>query len=230
VVFKGFRDLDREYVVRVKALRRGRFELGLVKYTYHHMFGMRVIEGSWDEGLRLTILPRYRVIRRGVGRVKPSLVTPRVTPIRLGPHSTDFIEVREYAPGDPFKFINWKASARSTQGKLLSNEYEREGLRTVVFLVDVSENMRYGLPHENPLEYSIYLILSLAKALIRYGYNVGLWTLPATPCGLLNRGLRLLLRPCPSPCTYPHHPGIGNSSTYARTARRLCWLGVSVLA
>ena len=180
VVFKGFRDLEREYVVRIKALRRGKFEFGLVRYTYHHMFGMRVIEDSWDKGLRLTVLPRYRIIRRGVGRIKPSLVTPRVTPIRLGPHSTDFIEVREYAPGDPFKFINWKASARSTQGKLLSNEYEREGLRTVVFLIDVSEGMRYGLPHENPLEYSIYLILSLAKALIRYGYNIGLWTLPNT--------------------------------------------------
>ena len=178
ILFKGFRDVEREFKVRVKALRRGIYEFGRVKYTYHHLFGLRIIEGEFDEGVRLVVMPRYRIIRRGVGRIKPSTVTPRVTPNRLGPHSTDFMDIREYVPGDPFKFINWKATARSVEGKLMVNNYEREGLRNVIFLVDLGPWMRLGYPHENPLEFGASLILSLTKVLLRYGYNVGLWTIP----------------------------------------------------
>ncbi|WP_243676403.1 DUF58 domain-containing protein [Vulcanisaeta distributa] len=152
IIFKGFRDVDREFKFRIKALKRGGvYDFGRIRYTYHHLFGLRIIEDEVDEGIRLVVMPRYRVIRRGgVGRIKPSTVTPRVTPNRLGPHSTDFMDIREYVPGDPFKFINWKATARSIEGKLMVNNYEREGLRNVIFLVDLGPWMRLGYPHENP--------------------------------------------------------------------------------
>ncbi len=35
--------------------------------------------------------------------------------------------MRNYVPGDPYKFINWKATARDPGGKVMVNEYEREG-------------------------------------------------------------------------------------------------------
>jgi len=180
VIFKGFRDGEWAFRVRIKALRRGRFEFGLINYAYHHVFGMRVIEDRIKVSEELLVVPRYRIIRRSLGRIKPSTLTPRTTPTRVGPPSSDFLEVRNYLPGDPFKFINWKASARSPQGNLFINEYEREGLRAGIFLLDVGEWMRLGLPHENPLEYSVSLILSLSKMMLRYGYNVGLWTVPDT--------------------------------------------------
>ncbi len=180
VVFKGLRDGEWTFRVRIKALRRGRFEFGVINYAYHHVFGMRIIEDRIKVGEQLLVVPRYRVIRRGLGRIKPSTVVPRTTPARVGPPSTDFMEVRNYLPGDPFRFINWKASARSPQGNLMINEYEREGLRTSIFLLDVGKWMRLGLPYENPLEYSVSLILSLSRVLLRYGYNVGLWTVPDT--------------------------------------------------
>lgn len=82
------------------------------------------------------------------------------------------MDIREYVPGDPFKFINWKATARSIEGKLMVNNYEREGLRNVIFLADLGPWMRLGYPHENPLEFGASLILSLTKVLLRYGYNV----------------------------------------------------------
>ena len=178
VFFKGFRDVEREFSFRVKVMRRGVYDFGRVRYAYHHLFGLRIIEDEADEGFRLIVMPRYRLIRRGVGKIKPAAVTPMVTPNRLGPHSTDFRDIREYVPGDPFKFINWKATARSIEGEVMVNEYDREGLRNVIFLIDLGPWMRLGYPHENPLEYGASLVLSLTKVLLRYGYNVGLWTIP----------------------------------------------------
>ncbi|MGC8674600.1 MAG: DUF58 domain-containing protein [Thermoprotei archaeon] len=180
VFFKGLNDLNARFTVDVKALKRGTYDFGLVTYTYHGLFGGRVIERHDDHGVRLTVLPKYKVVQRGVWRIIPSSVTPRVTPNRLGPYSTDFVAVKEYAPGDPYRFINWKATARSASGQLMVNEFEREGLRNVIFLVDVGRSMRLGFSQENPLELSIPLILSLSKVLLRYGYNVGLWTSPPT--------------------------------------------------
>lgn len=61
------------------------------------------------------------------------------------------------------------------------NEYEREGLRTTIILLDLGWWMRYGTVEDNPLEYGISLTLSLSRVLLRYGYNVGLWTIPMGP-------------------------------------------------
>lgn len=68
-------------------------------------------------------------------------------------------------PGDPYKFINWKATARDPGGKVMVNEYEREGgLRTTIILLDVGWWMRYGTAEDNPpLEYGVSLILSLSR-------------------------------------------------------------------
>ncbi|MDP7975403.1 MAG: DUF58 domain-containing protein [TACK group archaeon] len=90
------------------------------------------------------------------------------------------MSVREYQPGDPYKVINWRATARSARGKLMVNEFEREGLRNVIFILDVGPWMKLGISQENALEMAIPLVLSVSKLLLRYGYNVGLWTSPPT--------------------------------------------------
>lgn len=180
VAFKGLRGAEREIRVRLRALRRGSYELGRVRYAYHHLFGLRVVEGEVDSRVVLTVLPRYRVLRRWAGVIRPLTVTPRVTSSRLGPYSTEFMDIRQYAPGDPFRFINWKATARSARGDLMVNEYEREGMRSVIFLLDLGPWMRLGHLHDNPLEHGISVILSLSRALLRHGYNVGLWTVPSS--------------------------------------------------
>ena len=178
--FKGFQTLDKSFDVEVKVLKRGIYDFGKVNYAHQGLLGASVNESKWDAQVQLTALPRYKVASRTSWRLRPSSANPRVTRNRLGPFSTDFLSVREYATGDPFKFINWKATARSPNGQIMVNEFEREGLRNVVFLYDVGRWMRYGLSQENPLERGVPLVLSLSKALLDHGYNVGLWTAPPT--------------------------------------------------
>ncbi|WP_054850247.1 hypothetical protein [Vulcanisaeta sp. JCM 14467] len=84
VFFKGFGNVEREFRFRVRAMKRGVYDFGRVRYAYHHLFGLRIIEDEVDEEIRLIVMPRYRIIRRSVGRIKPATVTPRVTPNSLG--------------------------------------------------------------------------------------------------------------------------------------------------
>lgn len=54
----------------------------------------------------------------------------------------EFHELREYAVGDDVRFIDWKASARSTD--LLVRSYREDHNRTIILVVDTSSSMHYG--------------------------------------------------------------------------------------
>ena len=177
VIFKGLRDVEKTFKYRLRAVRRGRYELRIIDYTYHDLLGLSApIEGYVDVSASVEVMPKVKLITRATGIIKPREAFPRTPLSRLGPYSTEFRSVREYVLGDPYRFINWKATARSPNGTLMVNEYEREGLRTILFILDSGRWMRYGTWEENPLEYGILLILSLSRLLLRYNYNVGLWT------------------------------------------------------
>ncbi|BDR91293.1 DUF58 domain-containing protein [Vulcanisaeta souniana] len=190
VFFKGFSDVSRRFEYTLRAVKRGIYGLGSIEYTYYHVFGIHEpIKGTISLEKTIQVIPRIKIVRRVLGIVKPRQGLPRYPPSRLGPHSTEFKTVRNYVPGDPYKFINWKATARSADNRLMVNEYEREGLRTAIILLDTGWWMRYGTSEENPLEYGISFILSLGRVLLRYGYNIGLWTMPMGPRVMPSSGM-----------------------------------------
>jgi uncharacterized protein (DUF58 family) len=182
IIFKGLRKMEqREYVYKMKALRRGIFKFPDISFAFYPPLSLsRKVEGSVPSNLEIKVLPKVNLLKRSQVSLRSLHEIPRSSRARLGPHSTDFLSIREYTMGDPYKFINWKASSRNpSQDKLLVNEYEREGLRTVLFVLDRSEIMRRGTAEENPLEYGIAFILSYSRILLNQGMNVGLWLEPA---------------------------------------------------
>lgn len=108
-----------------------------------------------------------------VTRTKPSGSTAKI-----GPLSTDFKEIRDYLSGDPFKIINWKASARAAGlGKRypLVNEYEREGKLAVWLFLDGDPNIRIGNSVEDTLEYGIRVAYNLSYYFLSKGYSLGMY-------------------------------------------------------
>jgi hypothetical protein len=75
-------------------------------------------------------------------------------------------------PGDPFKRIAWKASAR--RGRLLVREMEREERDVVWLVVDASVELWAGVPGEAPLDEVVEHVGALAAGLLRGGDRVGL--------------------------------------------------------
>jgi uncharacterized protein (DUF58 family) len=190
IVFKGFGKVSREFNYTLRAVKRGYYSLDSIEYVFYHGLGIHEpIKGSVKTDSSIQVLPRVKIVRRVLGLAKPRQGIPKYPPSRLGPYSTEFRSVRNYVTGDPYKLINWKATARNPEGRLMVNEYEREGLRTAIIIMDTGWWMRHGTVEENPLEYGISLTLSLSRVLLRYGYNVGLWVMPMGPRVIPSSGM-----------------------------------------
>ncbi len=101
----------------------------------------------------------------------------------------EFVEYRQYTPGEDIRHVDWKAVARSD--RYYVKEYEDETNLQCVLLLDRSASMGYGSRHSgrsgrsrrsrqagglDKLEYGSYLAASLAYLIMRQGDGVGLVT------------------------------------------------------
>jgi uncharacterized protein (DUF58 family) len=87
--------------------------------------------------------------------------------LRVGEHrspyrgfSVEFVQHREYVPGDDIKHIDWKVYGRSERYTI--KQYEQETNFTGHILLDASRSMLYGEGDKNKLEYAKLLAATLA--------------------------------------------------------------------
>src|SRR5882757_2907843 len=113
--------------------------------------------------------------------------------LRVGDHkspfrgfSVEFVQHREYVPGDDIRHIDWKGYGRSERYTI--KQYEQETNFTAHIMVDASRSMLYGDGDTNKLEYAKTLTAALSYIIIHQRDSVALdvfdsiWTeqLPAS--------------------------------------------------
>jgi len=91
--------------------------------------------------------------------------------LRVGDHrspyrgySVEFVQHREYVPGDDIRHIDWKGYGRSERYTI--KQYEQETNFIGHILLDASRSMLYGDGATNKLEYAKLLAASLAYLII----------------------------------------------------------------
>ncbi|MDQ3033379.1 MAG: DUF58 domain-containing protein, partial [Myxococcota bacterium] len=105
----------------------------------------------------------------------------------LAPHGggTELRELREMRPGDPFKSIAWKPSARRamagipggpSQMRFLVREVDQEVQETRYVVLDVSGTMRGGEPGRRKLDHAIEAVAAEARRTLGSGDRFGLIT------------------------------------------------------
>ncbi len=104
------------------------------------------------------------------GRSRRASETGR--PAAFAGEGEELRELRDHAPGDPFRRIAWKASAR--RGRLLVREMERDDRDVVWLVVDASVELLAGDPGGAPLDWVIEEVASRATRCLRRGDRVGL--------------------------------------------------------
>ncbi|MFP6684950.1 MAG: DUF58 domain-containing protein, partial [Polyangiaceae bacterium] len=85
---------------------------------------------------------------------------------------SEFCELRDYFPGDPFRRVAWKASAR--RGKLLVRQFDRERRDDLWLVLDASVEHWAGEVGLAPLDGAIELVAGLARRHLGVGDRVGL--------------------------------------------------------
>lgn len=135
----------------------GLFEVPL---TFANPFGIEVLPRSFAAWLPSP---------RG-GRSK--LLAPTGRPGRARGDGSDLRELREHRPGDPFRRIAWKASAR--RGQLLVRDFEREERDVVWVVLDASVELWSGPVGRAPLDLGIDEAASICQRYLSRGDRVGL--------------------------------------------------------
>lgn len=83
-----------------------------------------------------------------------------------------FKEVREYAPGDDIRFIDWNVSARF--GHPFSKVFEEERELTVMLLVDISASSLFGTINATKKDLATEIAATLAFSAVSNADKVGL--------------------------------------------------------
>jgi hypothetical protein len=126
--------------------------------------------------LPINVLPRTAIRPgRAAGTITgfPVERTGQTIMRRLG-GGFELRELREFQPGDPFKSIAWKATAKT--GRLMVRELEREIQETAVIILDVSGTMRGGEPGSRKLDLAIDIACAESRQTLDRGDRVGLVT------------------------------------------------------
>jgi uncharacterized protein (DUF58 family) len=88
--------------------------------------------------------------------------------------SVEFVQHREYVPGDDFRRIDWKVWSKTD--KYYIKQYEEDTNLRTLLLVDVSESMSFGTGPLTKYEYACTVAAALAYLLLRQQDAVGLVT------------------------------------------------------
>lgn len=105
--------------------------------------------------------------------------------LRVGDHkspyrgfSVEFVQHREYVPGDDIRHIDWKSYGRSERYTI--KQYEQETNFTAHILLDASRSMLYGKGSENKLEFAKTLAAALSYLIIHQRDSVALHVFDST--------------------------------------------------
>jgi len=167
-----------EFSYKIRCTKCGSYFLSLGWETMH-ILGLISSEFSTERNRQLRVFPELpKMDRLRLPPRRTLKFQPGGSIARIGPLSTDFKDIRNYSYGDPFKFINWKASARAAgfgkQG-LLVNEYEREGKQAIWLFLDSNPDLNIGTSAENVLQYTVRFAYIISYLFLSRGYNLGMY-------------------------------------------------------
>jgi uncharacterized protein (DUF58 family) len=156
-------------------LTRGNYSFGYINVYVRSP--LRMVQRRCRSGQPATIpvYPSYVQMRQhqlsAIGNTLQQAGTKRIR--RLG-HSTEFEQIKEYVPGDDYRTVNWKATAR--QGGLMVNTYTDERSQQVYCIVNKGRVMKLPFNGMTLLDYAINGNLALLNVALRKGDKAGLIT------------------------------------------------------
>jgi uncharacterized protein (DUF58 family) len=163
-----------EFRFRMEVASVGRWVIHGLAVRVPGLWGLFEVPLYFPNPLMLKVLPRVAGRRSEVSRVKAGVPVDRhgreLRRSRGG--GTELHELRELVPGDPFRSIAWKASAR--RRKLMVREVEQEIQETVWIVVDCGATMRGGPLGARHLDGAIEAAATEARVALDRGNRVAL--------------------------------------------------------
>jgi uncharacterized protein (DUF58 family) len=177
-----------EFSFSVVAQAAGRVVLHGLAVSLRGPLGLFDVPLYFPNALAIKVLPRTVAMRASLPAAMTGLPLDRPGRHRMKRRGggTELHELREFQPGDPFKSIAWKASAKA--GSLLVREVDQEVQQTLMLVLDVCGSMRGGDPGSRKLDFALELAAAQGRAWLDRGDRVGLLTVDGRVIGHVQAG------------------------------------------
>ncbi|WP_165748042.1 DUF58 domain-containing protein [Cellulophaga sp. Z1A5H] len=90
---------------------------------------------------------------------------------RIG-HTQEFEQIKEYIPGDDFRTINWKATAKRSQ--LMVNQYQDEKSQPIYSIIDTGRVMKMPFNELKLVDYAINSTLAFSNVALKKNDKTGM--------------------------------------------------------
>lgn len=151
--------------------QRGQFQLGDTIIHTGDPFGIYSVSIKDSGSTSLMILPP--IVPIPYLKITPGGYSAEGRPIPDAPARTvDASSIREYAPGDPVRWVHWKTTARFS--KPYVRLFDGSPATDWWILLDLQADAQAGVGKDSTEEHSIILAASLADRGLRENHGVGL--------------------------------------------------------
>jgi uncharacterized protein (DUF58 family) len=99
--------------------------------------------------------------------------------LRMRGVGSEFESLRDYEPGDAFRLVDWKATAR--RGRMMVAQYQAERSQNVIVALDCGRLMTPRIGQQRKFDYALTGALSIARVAQMASDNVGLIAFAGKP-------------------------------------------------
>jgi len=164
---------ERKWKVLVKALRRGRFQLGPIVLRSGDPFGLFATETRVSAPALILVYPKVMPLPHW--QLPGSMLEGGVLTGQRSLQATSMVMgIREYQPGDAYNRIHWRSSARHRA--LQVKEFELDKTADLWIYLDLDRHWHKGEGELATIERAVTVIASVVAKALREHRTVGLVT------------------------------------------------------
>ena len=160
----------------LRPTKRGEYEFGWLRVYVQSPLKLVSRRFNFEQAEMLPVYPSFLQMRKyELMAISNRLNEIGIKKIRRLGHSMEFEQIKNYVPGDDYRTLNWKATAR--QGNLMVNSYTEEKSQHVYCVIDKSRAMRMPFEGLSLLDYAINASLVLSSVALIKEDKAGLITI-----------------------------------------------------
>jgi len=161
---------------RLRPTKRGEYEFGALRIYVASAIGLINRRYNFEQTETLPVYPSFLQMRKyELMAISNRLSEYGIKKIRRIGHTMEFEQIKNYVPGDDYRTLNWKATAR--RGDLMVNNYTDEKSQHVYCVIDKSRAMRMPFDGLSLLDYAINASLVLSSVALIKEDKAGLITI-----------------------------------------------------
>lgn len=161
---------EARYTLRVD--RRGKHAFGPVTVRWRSPLGLWERQRSLEVPGELRVYPDFSQLKTYGLRARLAEQRAPVRVRRRPGGENEFQRLRPYVPGDPYRHIDWRATAR--RRSFVTREFGQESNQNLIFLLDAGRMMSARVGALTAFDHALNAAVMMGQVALRHGDRVGL--------------------------------------------------------